>query len=292
MYQSFRYKLDLGKLLEDTFEFYKAHFGTMCLVGLLMIAIPLIFGGPASIVEFFLRRTTPAGALQLDAAPAALTAFLTLMGLYLLLRFLDTLAQWYVMLGAIRQSLFIVRGGTELQANMMFAPPMMFLKVVGLLLLIICIHFGIMLPWLLCFISFAAMNGFNQLGNLGNSPFLAVLLVANFLSFLVGMCCSIWVGMRLYLAPVFIADQNMGIIDAMKSAWRVSSGNFWMLLLGAIVLGICSCLGMILCCIGIFLTIPISCLGAALVYIQLTGQFHCRDYPPAHPGLEVEKEIG
>ena len=274
-YQVCRYELDLGKLLGDTFEFYKTHFETMCLVGLLMMVIPLIFEIPSEITRLFLQ--TGAIWVQKEGAPVGIVALIALIGLYLILSFLNTLAQWYMMFGAIRQSLFIVRGGNDLQTNMMFPPPMMFLKVAGLQIIIVCITLGTLLPGILCFLAFVLLAGLNPLGP---ALRLVALLIPGGLLFFTGLCFSIWIGVRLSLSQVFIADQNMGIIDAMKCSWRATRGNFWMLFLGSIVLGICSSLGLILCCIGVFLTIPISCLGAALAYLQLTGQSHCRDYLP------------
>jgi hypothetical protein len=41
-----------------------------------------------------------------------------------------------------------------------------------------------------------------------------------------------------------------------------------------------SLLGFLACCVGIILTIAMGSLGGVLIYLQLTGQANCLDYPP------------
>ena len=270
--------LDLGKLLGDTFEFYKQHFGTMCLVGVLLYGIPVIINICGSVSQF--------AATTIGKADGPVPLVVSLLGLNVLLAFCQPLAQWYLTLGAVRQCLYVARGGVGFRADLMFPPFMMFLKMIGLMLVVALVTLGFMLPGTL-----TAVIGLIMLnpppGEDFFDPSLAVpLIVIGVPLFILGLCATVWISIRWYLAYVFIADQNTGIIDSMTYSWRISLGNFWILLLAAIVLGICSMVGMVLCCVGIVLTIAVSMLGAALAYLQLTGQPNYLDYATTTPFVE------
>jgi len=112
---------------------------------------------------------------------------------------------------------------------------------------------------------------------MGNSSGLTLIVIGIPL-LVIGIIPTIWVSVRWYLAYVFLADQNAGVIDSMRYSWRVSLGNFWMLFLASIVLAICAGIGYFFCGVGLILTVAISWLGAALAYLQLTGQPNCLDY--------------
>ena len=257
-------RLHVGKLLGNTFEIYKRHFGTMCLVGLVLFGIPLVFGICSSIVNNAAQRIN----VIEDAS-----LYFMMQGISILLSIFQTLAQWYVMLGAIRRCLYIARGGTDFQSNMMFPPAMMFLKVCGLMLLVSCINGGIIMVTLLPAAAVFMIPYTTGMFN-GNelSPELIALIAVGSVFLIIGVCVTIWVCIRLSLAQVFIAAQGAGIIDSMGYSWRVTSGNAWKLFWTIFVLAICSISGILLCCIGIILTIAMSYLGIALTYLQLTGQ--------------------
>jgi len=261
------YRLDLGKLLSDTFELYKRHFGTMCLVGLLLFGVPMIFYVGSQLSNVMMQTVAPRGGRD-----TIVFTFL-LMGIFFSMMLLQNLAQWYFILGAIRQSLYLARGGIGFQTHQMFPPFMMFLKMVGIMLLIMCITLPMILP--------AGITYGVAMFTLGvhNDMFLP-LFTAAIVLFIAAICGMTWVQIRLFLAQMFIADRDAGVIDSMKDAWRISSGNFWMLLLACFVLWIFAMLGFFLCCVGIIMTIAITSLGSVLAYLQLTGQPNCLDYPP------------
>jgi hypothetical protein len=279
------YKLDLGKLLNDTFELYKRHFGIMCLIGLVLCVVPFIFA-PFSVA-------TSLGQEMVKRMENKEILFALLVGCDILIAILQHLVQFYIVLGIIRQGLYLARGGTGFQANLMFPPLMMYLKIVGIYLLIGCISVAILLmPALLILIiglAVGAFAGFIQHNENLMPVFLTVLIVLIPL-FLIGWLGVIWVTTRLYLAPFFLADQDTGIIDSMQYSWRVTSGNFWILIVALIVLWILSMLGLILCIVGVILTITVSWLGVVLIYLQLTGQPNCLDYyqSPLESGTPLE----
>jgi hypothetical protein len=210
---------------------------------------------------------------QIDNAASLSILFL---GLQICMQILQTIAQWYVMLGVMRQCLYIARGGTGFQAYLMFPPLMMFLKFVGLILLLSCIYYGVMSPVIIPIIIGLALSGFSQDMEM---PIVICMFVGAGCIAIPCCCVVIWLSIRLYLAQIFLADQNTGIVDSISYAWRVSAGNFWMLLVAMFVLSILSMLGMFFCCVGIFMTVAISLIGAALAYFQLTGQPNYLDYP-------------
>jgi len=260
------YYLDIGKLFGDTFEFYKRHFGTMCLVGLILFGIPVTLGIICSIFETVAKHIRAEQGL----VPLAFVFF----GVCVFTQILAQLAQYYLMLGAIRQGLYLARGGTGFQADQMFPPLMMFLKVTAMWILVGCIMLGIVLVFLIPVGTMFLV-----------SPDANVPIMMMFgLSLFAGGCAVIWLSVRLILAQVFIAE-GAGIIDSLKYAWQATSGNFWMMLVAGIVLGICSLLGVFAFLIGIIITFAISELGLALAYLQLTGQRNCLDYHPVphHP---------
>ena len=273
-----RFRLDLGKLLGDTFEIYKSHFGVMCLVGVILYGIPTAIGICGALLQGLSEAIAKAG------APQPLLLIAMLIGLSIFFSLLQNIAQYYLVLGALRQCLHLVRNGVDFRADMMFPPPMMFLKAFAVWLIVGLIPGGILLvsalPAGIMYLLALFADMFNVNFNI-NEPSVAMIamIAVGVLFFTIGICVAIWVSVRFSLAVIFVADQNAGIIDSMRYSWQVTSGNFWWLFVAIIVLGICSMVGMVLCCIGIVLTIAVCWLGNVLAYLQLTGQPSYLDYP-------------
>ena len=272
-------RLDLGKLLADTFELYKQNFGTMCLIGVLVMGVPMVFNVGSTIAQLATTATAK--------ADGPLPLIIMLSCLWVLLALCQIFSQFYFTLGAIRQCLDVARGGGGFRMDLMCPPIMMLLKWIGMMILMGLVMYGLILPGgipLIC--------GFVMLAEVGgNDPSVAItLIVVGGLLSAIGWCGAMWIGVRWYLAQVFLADQNSGVIDSMRYSWRCTLGNFWMLLLAIIVLGICAAIGYILCCVGVVLTLAIVWLGAALAYLQLTGQPNCLDYAAIRFQADVEPE--
>jgi hypothetical protein len=140
------------------------------------------------------------------------------------------------------------------------------MKFIGLNLVLFCISAGIMLP---VFIPYAI--GVMSIISQDFAAFWALFVVAGLLA-IPCWCVAIWINTRLLMAGYILADCDTGIADSIIWSWRISSGNFWMLLIAVIVLSVLSTLGVIICCVGIFTTIAFYWFGCALVYLQLTGQ--------------------
>jgi len=278
-----RFKLDLGKLLGDTFELYKRHFETFCLVGLLLFGVPFVI----SLIGEILQRAAVAMGVgghpewfwaDAEERPALFLFLVIGIALSIFTQALQFLVQCYFALGTMRQGLYLARGGSGFQASQMFPPLMPFLKIIGLYLLIACIF----VPLVLLFVVpvFVAV-GVTSAGAAANEPHAVGIIVAAVLLYLVGTCVIIWLWIRLHLAQFFLADRDTGIVDSMGIGWDVSRGNFWILLLAVFVLSILAGLGVFLCCIGLVMTVALSWLGGVLAYMQLTGEPNCLDYMPS-----------
>jgi uncharacterized membrane protein len=73
-------------------------------------------------------------------------------------------------------------------------------------------------------------------------------------------------------ATFLVVDKKMEPIDALKESWRLASPNFANLFLWALLgIGI-TLLGVMACCIGVYVAIPVLVIGNAFIYLKLTRQ--------------------
>ena len=131
----------------------------------------------------------------------------------------------------------------------MFPPFVTYLKIVGLMIILTCIGVAFISPVLL-----------------QKNDIVAVVVAIIF-----GIPFT-WLTIRLILAQLFIADQDTGIIDSIRRAWRITSDNFWVFLAGVLIFGVCSMVGTLFLYVGLILTLAIPFLGISLAYLQLTGE--------------------
>ena len=76
----------------------------------------------------------------------------------------------------------------------------------------------------------------------------------------------------LCLAQFFVADADMGPIDAMKASWAATNGHKGKLfLLGLLSIPV-MLVGMVACCVGIFATASIVMVAFAIVFVRLSGR--------------------
>ena len=254
-------RLNLAKLLGDTFTLYGRHFGIMCVVGLIYVGIPAIF-------EIYSIATEN----HIFEMHGVFNEKITLFSIFSLL------VQCYVSIWVIRQCLYIARGGIDLQWNQIFPSFGKFLKFLALNLV-----FGFA-------ILFSALPAFFLTGiSFMNDPPIALPIVIACAVGAALLPCYIFA--RLWLALCFFVDRNMGVIDSVNNAWQASSGNFWKLFTSIIIFSVCtfcgamvftapafafdladdgSVLEALLINIGFILTFPILLLGSCLAYLQLT----------------------
>lgn len=101
---------------------------------------------------------------------------------------------------------------------------------------------------------------------------------------------ALYIALALAPSNYLVVDKRLNAIEAIKESFRITSGQkgqiflFWVL---AVLLGIG---GVIACCIGLLVVIPIIQVGAAMIYTRLTGtpgnagQFSGYGGPPGMPG--------
>jgi uncharacterized membrane protein len=70
----------------------------------------------------------------------------------------------------------------------------------------------------------------------------------------------------LMLALPIMADQRVGPVDALTRSWQALRHDMWMATLFHIVLGFAAGLGVLLCGVGVVVTMPLLFLGHAIVY--------------------------
>lgn len=84
-----------------------------------------------------------------------------------------------------------------------------------------------------------------------------ILIGAGILLFLLFIPVMIYLTISWIFAIPLVADRKMDFWQAMKVSRRVTGTHFWPILLLTFVGGIIAASGFILCCVGMFLTIPI-----------------------------------
>lgn len=84
------------------------------------------------------------------------------------------------------------------------------------------------------------------------------------------LCCivpGIWLAIRLAYAPLWVLDHpDCTLEEALKGSWQMTRGHFW----NIFGLGICSsliaCLGLLVCCIGVYFTAVIGGFAFVISY--------------------------
>lgn len=172
--------------------------------------------------------------------------YITIVGIFLVLP--------VVGYGMVRLYLNIADGGGEV--GDVFDGFRNYGSALGSMLLLFLVYLAISLP--------GSVLGF--IG--GYTDTVALVFVGQIYGFVVAFLVT----MRLYFAPFFIVDQQMGAIDAVKAAWDATRDQKLMVILFSIVAGIIGAAGIIALVIGMFFTIPLSYTIYACAYRQLVGR--------------------
>jgi uncharacterized membrane protein len=112
----------------------------------------------------------------------------------------------------------------------------------------------------------------------GGSRFLAMMgtfyLMWLLLSFAFAMLFvpGVFLALALSMSAMFVVDQNMGPIEAMKASWAATEGHkMHLFLLGLVSFGMYLC-GYIACGLGLFVVTPILLVTHAIVYLRISGR--------------------
>ena len=116
----------------------------------------------------------------------------------------------------------------------------------------------------------AAFTGFRQpFPHLVVAGFLASLLTA------LGFLCLILPGVYLFVAWIFtfplIVDRRLDFWPAMQLSRKIISKHWWKFLGFLIVLALINLAGIATCCVGLFITFPITFAALAYAYEDITG---------------------
>lgn len=85
-------------------------------------------------------------------------------------------------------------------------------------------------------------------------------------------------------AGFYVVDQKMGPVESLKASWESTDGQKGSLFVYTLAeLGI-TILGMLACCFGIFVAIPVCLLARAIIYMRMSGMGPAAGGPPPPMG--------
>jgi uncharacterized membrane protein len=83
---------------------------------------------------------------------------------------------------------------------------------------------------------------------------------------------GIILGLGLFMSFMFVVDQNLGPIDALKASWAATRGHKMHLFLFGLVALAMVLGGYIACFVGVLAVIPILSVAHAIIYLRLSGR--------------------
>ena len=259
-------KLNLAKLLGDTFTLYFRHFGIMCLSGLIYVGIPSIFEVYGIVTE----------------KPNLFSAF-------------ERLIECYVSIWIIRQCLYTARGGTGFQCDRVFPSFVMFLKMFAL-------NFIVGFSAIICALPVAILVAISVLGDLPLA--VNVVIIASAVCAAILPCyvlTRLWLAM-FFLVDRNMGVMD-SVSDAWQASsgnfWKLFTGTIVFVvciycgLFGFAVAASAfaedgSVLETLIINMGLVPTYPILWIGLGLAYLQLTGEPHYLDRDIENHALEVK----
>jgi len=100
--------------------------------------------------------------------------------------------------------------------------------------------------------------------------FILVSFIVSIIVYVGLFCCiipGIWLSVRLAYAPLIVFDKpKCTVEEALKGSWQMTNGYFWNLFGLAICAGLIGCLGLLVCCIGIYFTMVIAGFAFVISY--------------------------
>lgn len=72
-------------------------------------------------------------------------------------------------------------------------------------------------------------------------------------------------GLTMFAMPL-IAERGLGPFEAIGESWNQLKGHLWMAMLFYFVVGLVSVLGVLACCVGILVTLPLTAVCSTLIY--------------------------
>ena len=192
------------------------------------------------------------------------------------------------MMCGIYLALFKTRRGEPIEFGLLFKGFDYFGDaVIATLLHMIPIVVVVVPAYILMYVGMFAMVGVSSTGNGEPNPgalfgFLGVFAIF----WLVIVILLIVLSVAFTFAYPLIVDRKLSGLNAVKLSIKAAMANFWRLLGMMIVTGLISCLGLILCYVGIFLVLPLSFAAIAKAYEQVFGLAEAQsNLPPPPPSF-------
>lgn len=100
--------------------------------------------------------------------------------------------------------------------------------------------------------------------------------ILQLLGFYIGLALCVVPGviwmLGLMFYPIMIVDRGVGGVDALKQSWEMAKGQKMNLFVFALLMGLVGIVGIIACCVGVFVAAPIGTIGLAFIYMRLNGE--------------------
>lgn len=91
------------------------------------------------------------------------------------------------------------------------------------------------------------------------------------IGFLLLIIPGIYLACALSQVEYFVADRNMGPIEAIKASFAATEGQKLKVALYAILSFFVTILGLLACCVGVFVALPVIEIGWAIIFTRITG---------------------
>lgn len=239
--------LDLGRMLSQTWEIYKVHWG-MCIVALLIMwALGFAFNMGTGVVTQVLVQARP--------------PFAAIMTTQAVIFIAQQVFQQWLNLGLILFMLRIVRGNPPDLIDI-FRGGQFLLRGVGAMLLLWLMLAGITVV----FVGIPA--GIAGLLSQNSDAAAIVAIIGGVIAVVPFFYVVLTYSQLFYL----IVDRDAGVMDSFRLSQQITRGNKMTLFLVYLVLGIIAMSGVIALCIGILFTLPIMMVGLAVTYLHLVSR--------------------
>lgn len=255
--------IDLGLAFSRAWEMFKANagfcIGATFLFGVILYGVQLVPAVGVAALEQGNANPPPAGlvAFQLGSLVVQLVVNL------------------WLQLGTTAMALGMARGG-EARIGALFSGGRYFLNA-----LLSAILYGLIVLFtvgLACIPFFVLL--FLSIDQGQPSP-LAIAGMAT--SLLVAMAISIYLGLRLWPWRWLLVDRDLGPVDALTTAWRLTPGNLLSSFLLWLVASLMAIASMMVCCLPVFIGVPVAMLAVTVGYLMMSGQYRTDAAPGITP---------
>lgn len=249
-------KVRFGKLFDRIFALYKPHFGRMVLLGLIVGSINFFSGVLENIAT---------NIAQQPGVPVATTITVMILG-----GLVTQMIQIWTSLGMLRVIVRFARGERDIAFSALFSDPVLTLKCFAVTFFQVLIA---SVPFLFTFpVLVPLWWPFRHNGPFEAQQDITLPVVVTVALCIPAFAAYLYLVARVLLADFFLFDRRQGIFQSIGSSWRFTSGNGWVIVLGMIVAGILTVVGVFVCCIGIIMTLAMYSTFAVMLYLMITGQ--------------------